>query len=74
MCRIIFIQGCIKFPSPPPRGGNRIKLLKIKWGRREGEEGRGKRREGGKGRMEGKRKGRGSNEGSKKFPGGGPPL
>ena len=71
------LQGCIKFPIPPPGGGNRIKLLgkKIKWGRRKWkgkkgkgrEEGKGKKkgkgREGGKGRMEGERKGRGSNEG-----------
>ena len=38
------LQGCIKFPIPPPGGGNNIKLVgkKIKWGRREGEGGEGK--------------------------------
>ena len=72
------MQGCIKFPFPPPwGGGNRIKLLgkKIKWGRRKGEGKKGREREEGKGKgregeaMREEMKGKGRSEGEGKVKG-----
>jgi len=66
------VQGCIKFPIPPPwGGGNRIKLLgkKIKWGRRkeEGKKGRGGKKRRGRKKGRGRRREREGKGGRKKW-------